>query len=254
MFLSEKHIYLLPEDKKNMLQCINLTKYFGGLCAVRNVSFEVKEKEIVGLIGPNGSGKTTLFNLICGVYKLSAGRIKFLGKDITNLLPNEICKLGIARTFQIPKPFPNLSVKQNVIVGACLRKDLKDVAEEAEYWLQFVGLADKKEVLAKNLNLVQVKLLELARALATRPKLLLIDEIASGLTSSEIEILIKKIMELRDEHGVTILWIEHVMKAIMRVAERIIALHQGEKIAEGRPEEVIVDPRLVEAYLGGASE
>jgi branched-chain amino acid transport system ATP-binding protein len=237
-----------------MLQCIDVTKYFGGLCAVRNVSLEIKEKEVVGLIGPNGSGKTTLFNLICGVYKLSSGQIKFLGKDVTNLLPHEICKLGIARTFQIPKPFPNLSVKQNVIVGACLRKDLKDSAEEAEYWLQFAGLADKKNVLAKNLNLVQVKLLELARALATRPKLLLLDEIASGLTSSEIEMIIKKIMELRDELGITIFWIEHVMKAIMRAAERIVVLHQGEKIAEGRPEEITKDLRVVEAYLGGVSE
>ena len=229
-----------------------VSKYFGGLRALNNVSLEVRQKELLGLIGPNGAGKTTLFNLICGDYKPTSGVIQFNGEDITKLKPYEIFRKGIARTYQLIKPFLNLTVSQNVMFGMMFgrtRYDRKVAVEEAEKVLELIGLLAKREVLVKSLSILDRKKVELARALATAPKLLLLDEPLAGLNPKEVEEFMG-IIELVRRNGMTIFMIEHVLKTLMNHADRIIVLHHGEKIAEGSPSEVTNDRRVIEAYIG----
>jgi len=239
-----------------LLRGESITKKFGGLLVLNGVSFEVNKGEIVGLIGPNGAGKTTLFNIISGVFPPTSGKIIFEGKDITGLKSHQICKLGIARTFQLVRPFSNMSVLENVLSGALFGRDgtidLEKARERALSVLDFVGLR-KMDVLAKNLTLHEKKLLEIARALATNPKVLLIDEVMAGLDAIEIQDTMKLIRRIRDELGVTIIWIEHVMRAVMGLAERVIVLAYGRVIADGKPEEVANNPAVIDAYLGGES-
>lgn len=236
-----------------MLEGVNISKFFGGLAALKSVSFSLNKREIVGLIGPNGAGKTTLFNIITGFIPPSSGTILFKGKKLNGLKPHKICRSGIARTYQIVKPFSNLTVLENVTVGIVSREknrvSFSKARSEALEILKLVGLENKESVLAKNLTLMDKKMLEFARALATKPEVLLLDEVCAGLNPTEIYRAIQLIKSLR-EHGITIFWIEHIMRAIMTVADRIIVLHHGEKIAEGPPKEIANDSRVIDAYLG----
>ncbi len=237
-----------------MLEAKNITKRFGGLVALNNVTLTVKEGELLGLIGPNGSGKTTLFNVITGYYRPEGGRVYYNGQDITGLRPHKIVKMGIARTFQIPKPFGRLTVVENVMSAAMYgREEVHSKSEAREIameWLEYVRLKDKANVEAKSLNIVERKLMELARALSTDPRLLLLDEVVAGLNPSEMMEVVELVRRLVDEKGITIVMVEHVMKAVMTISDRVFVLHRGAKLAEGKPEEIAKDPKVVEAYLG----
>ncbi|MEM3734800.1 MAG: ABC transporter ATP-binding protein [Nitrososphaerales archaeon] len=235
-----------------ILEVKELSKYFGGLRALNNVSLEVKEKELLGLIGPNGAGKTTLFNIICGDFKPSNGIIKFYGENITNLKPYERCKKGIARTYQLVKPFLNLTVFQNVMIGVLFGRekcDRKVAVKEAEKAIDLVGLHGKHELPVKELSVLDRKKVELARAVSASPKLLLLDEPVAGLNPKETEELMGVIETVRKD-GMTIFMIEHVLKILMNHADRIVVLHHGQKIAEGSPMQVTNDRRVIEAYIG----
>jgi len=236
-----------------ILRCLALSKHFGGILAVNNMDLEVRSGEILSLIGPNGAGKTTLFNLISGLYKPDSGRIIFMGEDITGKKPHEICKKGIARTFQLVRAFPNMTVLENIVVGALFSggiKELEKALEEGRRICKLVGLAGKEDAVVRNLTAVDKKLTELARALAMKPKLLLIDELMAGLNPVETEQVMSLLKRIR-EQGITIFWIEHVIRAVMGISDRVIVMHHGMKIAEGRPNEVISDEKVIEVYLGG---
>lgn len=237
-----------------LLEGKDVTKYFGGLAAVKDVSFEIGEGQIVGLIGPNGSGKTTLFNVINGIYQPDSGLIKFNGRDIGGLKPHEICRLGIGRSFQLVQLFLNLTALENVTVGATFGKGKSvsrmEAQKSAGRWIEFVGLTHKTDTLAKNLTLAERKRIEIARAMATEPRLILLDEVVGGLNPTETLEAMELIRRIREELGITVFWVEHVMSAIMNVADRIMVLHHGVKISEGTPDEVGSDQRVIDAYLG----
>jgi branched-chain amino acid transport system ATP-binding protein len=234
-----------------LLEVRSVDKSFRGLRAVRDASLSVPEGEIVGLIGPNGAGKTTLFNVIAGVYRPDAGEILFGGKPIHGLRPDEICAAGIGRTFQIVKPFAGLSVIENVIVGALLReRSVADATQRSAAILERLGLGAKRDALASSLTLPDRKRLEVARALATRPRLLLLDEVMAGLRPTECDEMVAVFRDLNRSYGTTILLIEHVMRAVMALARSIVVLHHGEVIARGTPEEIVKDPAVLECYLG----
>jgi branched-chain amino acid transport system ATP-binding protein len=233
-----------------MLQLDSVTKRFGGLTAVRNVSLEVRAVELLGIIGPNGAGKTTLFNVISGFYRPEEGRVVFEGRDVTGEPAHAIARLGLTRTFQIVKPFGNLSVSDNVMIGALSRvASTREARAEAKQVIARCGLAPHAHARAKALPIALRKRLEVARALATRPRLLLLDEVMAGLNPSELTGIIELIRRLHAE-GVTLIVIEHIMAAMMRLAQRIVMLHHGEKLAEGAPAEISRDRRVIDAYLG----
>jgi branched-chain amino acid transport system ATP-binding protein len=236
-----------------LLSLERVSRAFGGLLAVRSVDLVVNDGEILGLIGPNGAGKTTLFNLITGIYRPSAGSVRLLSQDVTRMAPPRRCKLGIARTFQLVRPFPNLSVLQNVAVGRIYGREparsRRQADEEALKLLETVGLADRHALIAQQLTLVDRKRLELARALASRPKLLLLDELLAGLNPSEVMSALDMISRIRAA-GTTIIMVEHLVKAVFGISDRVAVLNAGEKIAEGTPVAVAADPKVVDAYLG----
>jgi branched-chain amino acid transport system ATP-binding protein len=236
-----------------MLIGSKVTKCFGGLVALDSVDFQVNKGEIVGLIGPNGSGKTTLFNTISGIYKPESGKLEFGGVDITGLPIHRRCKLGLGRTFQIVRPFNELSLIDNVKMGCmfgCQDLGDRETQEKTLEILDFVGLKGRKDHKAEDLNLIDKKKLEIARALATGPRLLLLDEVFAGLDPSEMATSTKLLLRIRDELGITEFWIEHVMRAIMNTAERLIVLNMGMKIAEGKPSEISTNDLVIKAYLG----
>jgi len=237
-----------------LLAVDGVSKRFRGLRAVDDVSFAVPEGGIVGLIGPNGAGKTTIFNLIAGVFRPDAGRILLDGKDIAGLRPDQICHAGISRTFQLVRPFATLSVRDNVMVGAFRAGPASDEAgRTARTVLERLGLADKAEAPAHSLTLPDRKRLEVARALATRPRLLLLDEVMAGLRPVEIDAMVATFAALAREMGLTILLTEHVMRAVMTLSHHVVVLHHGQKICEGTPDHVARDPAVIECYLGAGA-
>jgi branched-chain amino acid transport system ATP-binding protein len=236
----------------SLIEVKNVSKHFGGLAAIKDVSFEIKSGEILGLIGPNGAGKTTLFNVVNGFYSPTKGEVSFKGKRISNLQPHEICKLGIARTFQVVKPLQRMSVLDNVVASAFLRaKNKSEAVQIASETLKFTGLYEDKDIISKGLPLGKRKKLEIARALATKPEVLLLDESFAGLNHSELNDSIEIIKKIK-ERGITIMIIEHHMKVIMAISDRIVVINYGEKIAEGTSQEIRNNPLVIEAYLGEA--
>jgi branched-chain amino acid transport system ATP-binding protein len=236
----------------SLLEIKNVSKRFGGLAALVGVSYSVNEGEILGLIGPNGAGKTTLFNVVNGFYPPTNGKVLFKGSKISHLKPHQICKLGMGRTFQVVRPLRRMTVLDNVIASAFLRaKDKNEAREIASETLRFTGLFEDRNILSKGLPLGKRKKLEITRALATRPEMLLLDESFAGLNPSEQNELIDIIRQIRDK-GITIMVIEHHMKVIMSLSDRIVVLNYGEKIAEGTPKEIGNNPLVIEAYLGEA--
>jgi branched-chain amino acid transport system ATP-binding protein len=228
----------------------NLNRRFGGLRAVQNLSFAVNERETLALIGPNGAGKTTSFNLITGHYQPDAGSVVAFGRELVGLRPHDICTHGLARTFQVARPFGKMTVLANVMTGALLRnRGLEAAREHAREAIEFVGLSAKENIAARDLTTIDQRRLELARALATQPRLLLLDEVMAGLNPAEIDQAVALVGKL-SERGLTIVIVEHVMRAVMAVARHIVVLDHGQKIAEGNPKEVVANQEVIRAYLG----
>lgn len=234
-----------------ILSVNSITKRFGGLVAVEDLSFEMHTGEVLGFLGPNGAGKTTLINLIAGEHALDEGQVIFKGKNISGLPPHKICHLGIARTYQIPQPFIRLTVLQNVVAAMIYGRGFskKDAERESPKLLDFIGLSEKKDMPAGDLEEISLKRLELARSLATGPTLLLIDELAGGLTEREIPKVLQLLKKI-NEMGISIIIIEHVIKVMMKAVDRIIVMDEGAKIAEGKPKEVIKNSNVIKAYFG----
>jgi len=233
-----------------LLEVKELSKRFGGVVALDGVNIKVDKGELVGIIGPNGAGKTTLYNCVTGFYPPTSGRVFFDGKDVTGLPSHKLCRMGMARTFQIPRPFMSMTLLENVMVGALgAGMSLREAKEKAKEIVSFLKLEEQANKPISKLNFNYRRRCELARALATNPKLLMLDETFAGLNPSEIDEMVKLVRKIH-ESGVTIMLTEHVMKVVMSLAERIVVLHQGRVIAEGSPREVVNDSRVVEAYLG----
>src|ERR1700730_5992787 len=235
-----------------LLDVQSVSKRFGGLQALSSVAFTVDAGEIVGLIGPNGAGKTTLFNVVTGVYPPDGGRVVFGGEDVTGAAPHRLCKLGASRTFQVSKPFAALTVLQTVRIGALNRiPDMARATVKALEVLELMGLGGKRDEPGRSLTVMERKRLEMARALATQPSLLLLDEVAAGLRPNEIQDMIALVRGIAAGGG-SVLIIEHVLEAVLRLSGRIVVLNHGEVIAQGRPDELVNDPRVIDAYLGEA--
>ena len=238
----------------NILELKNLSKNFGGVSALSDIGFSVGEGEVLGIIGANGAGKTTLFSIVSGFYPPDKGSIRFRGEDITGMKPYQICRKGIVRTFQVVRPFRNMTVLKNVTVGKLFGRDQRthqgDAEREARTVMDLVGLSDKTHLLAGELTLADHKRLELARALTTNPHVLLLDEVLAGLTPAETAEAMEIVRKIQKTVGLTILMVEHVMKAVIGLCGRIIVLHYGRMIAEGTPKEIVENPDVIEAYLG----
>lgn len=233
-----------------LLEVNGITKRFGGLVAVDNLDLNVESGQIVGLIGPNGAGKTTAFSMISGFYEPDAGEILFDTKKINGFRPDHICKLGLARTFQVVKPFRQLSVRDNVIVGAYNRtNNRREARQKAGEIMEFLGMQDMSEMMAGSLSVAHRKRLEVARTLATDPKIILLDEAMAGLRPKETDEMIELVRQISNQ-GIALLLVEHVMRVIMSLAERIVVIHHGEKIAEGEPRQIVKDKAVIDAYLG----
>jgi len=233
-----------------LLEVKELSKRFGGVTALDNVSIKVSKGELVGIIGPNGAGKTTFYNCVTGFYPPTSGKVFFEGKDITGLPSHKICKMGIARTFQIPRPFMSMTLLENVMIGALgAGMSLSEAKEKAKEVISFLMLEEQADKPISKLNFNYRRRCELARALATNPKLLMLDETFAGLNPSEIDEMVKLVRKIH-ESGVTIMLTEHVMRVVMSLAERVIVFHQGRVIAEGSPKEIVNDAKVIEAYLG----
>jgi len=236
--------------KTPFLEVNGVTKRFGGLFANDNIDFTVEEREIVSIIGPNGAGKSTLFNCVTGFYHPNSGKISFLGEDITGYRADKICKMGVARTFQIVQIISDMTVLENAVTGALLRfNKIQPAVEKAEEVLTFTGLIEKKGLLVTQITIADKKKLEVSMALATQPRLLMLDESMAGLTRVELRGMIDLIKKVRDK-GITLVVVEHVMEAVMEISDRVIVLNSGRKIMEGSPREVVVNREVIQAYLG----
>jgi branched-chain amino acid transport system ATP-binding protein len=238
-----------------LLEGKGVSKSFGALNAVDQIDFQIGQNEILGLIGPNGAGKTTLVNLITGVYPLTTGQIVFNGQRIDGLKPARISRLGMTRTFQIVKPFPGMSVRENVVIGALFGKNgaartTRSAFQEADRWIEYVNLQDYRKASVDQINISFRKRMDLAKALAMEPDLLMLDEVMAGLNSKDIEEMMALVTRVNQELKTTLLVIEHVMKAVMSISHRVMVLHHGRKIADASPQEIVKDDRVIEAYLG----
>ncbi|HBJ75268.1 MAG TPA: ABC transporter ATP-binding protein [Syntrophaceae bacterium] len=238
-----------------LVKVSNLVKRFGGIIAVNDVSFEIHKGETLGFIGPNGAGKSTVVNCLTGYLPATSGTIEMNGVDITRMKPHQRAHMGLARTYQIPRPFPELTALTSVLASSIagkkrINQSFEDAMYDATHYLEFVGLFSKRNILARDLTFYELRMLELARALATTPQLLFIDEVMAGLNPGEAKNAIKMIRRAKEQFGVTVFWIEHVMAVLMEAADRIVAINYGSKLAEGTPDEVVNNDDVIEAYLG----